>query len=154
MPFSSYLPVKASGVGRGLGMARDMGEEEDGRSRRPLPWALPGISTVLAPPFVNGSLQMNGLICPQTVGMNLSVGAGEQEGLRSAERGMNENTTCPRWTSWMHPVPGERRLTSFSGWVEGGELYVSTPGFWQQITHSTTVEENMWDANKLSDDWC
>ncbi|KAK1901610.1 hypothetical protein KUDE01_004576 [Dissostichus eleginoides] len=40
--------------------------------------------------------------------MNLSVGAGEQEGLRSAERGMNENTTCPRrarlWDSlaWLY----------------------------------------------------
>lgn len=68
-----------------------MGEEEDGRSRRPLPGALPGISTVLAPRFVNGSLQVNGLICTQTVGMNLSVGAGEQEGLSTAEHGMNES---------------------------------------------------------------
>ncbi len=34
---------------------------------------------------------MNGLICPQTVGMNLSVGAGEQEGLSTAEHGMNES---------------------------------------------------------------
>lgn len=33
---------------------------------------------------------MNGLVCPQTVGMNLSVGAGEQEGLSTAEQGMNE----------------------------------------------------------------
>lgn len=67
-----------------------MGAEEDGRSRRPLPRALQDISTVLAPLFVNGSLVMNGLICPQTVGMNLSVGAGEQGGLRAAEHSMNE----------------------------------------------------------------
>lgn len=34
---------------------------------------------------------MNGLICLQTVGMNLSAGAGEQEGLSTAERRMNES---------------------------------------------------------------
>lgn len=45
----------------------------------------------LPPAFFNGSLQMNGLICPETVGMNLSVGAGEQEGLSPAEHGMNES---------------------------------------------------------------
>lgn len=103
MPFSSFLPVKAksewSGAGAGNGEGHYMGAEEDGRSRHPLPWALLGISTVLAPPFVNGSLQMNGLICPQTVGMNLSVGAREQEGLSTEEYGINETGTLP--------VPGE-----------------------------------------------
>lgn len=60
----------------------------------------------LAPRFVNGSLQMNGLICPQTVRMNLSVGAGEQEGLSTAEHGMNESRTLP--------VPGEHPECSLS----------------------------------------
>lgn len=34
---------------------------------------------------------MNGLICPQTVVVNLSAGAGEQEGLSTAEHSMNES---------------------------------------------------------------
>lgn len=42
--------------------------EEDGRSRHSLPWVLLDIRSVLVPQFVNESLQMNGLICPQTVG--------------------------------------------------------------------------------------
>lgn len=95
-----------SGTGAGNGEGHYMGAEEDGRSRRPLPWALPGISTVLVPQFVNGSLQMNGLICLQTVGMNLSAGAGEQEGLSTAEHRMNE--------SWTLPVPGEPPECSLS----------------------------------------
>lgn len=49
---------------------------------------------------------MNGLICPQTVGMNLSVGAGGQEGLSAAEHGMNESRTLP--------VPGEHPECSLS----------------------------------------
>lgn len=108
MPFSSYLPVKARGARRGFGNGGGhyMGAEEDGSSRRPLPWALLSISTVLAPQFVNGSLHMNGLICPQTVGMNLSIGAGEQEGLSTAEHGMNK--------SWTLPVPGEHPECSLS----------------------------------------
>lgn len=51
---------------------------------------------------------MNGLICPQTVGMNLSVGAGEQEGLSSAEHYLSQVNILN--------AP-ERRLTSFSGRV-------------------------------------
>lgn len=136
-PTHAFLGLPAresewSGTGAGNDEGHYMGAEEDGRSRRPLPWALPGISTVLVPQFVNGSLQMNGLICLQTVGMNLSAGAGGPQHSRTPHE-WELNTTCPRWTSWMLPVPGEKRLTSFSGWVEGGALCVSTLCVWQLL---------------------
>lgn len=103
-PAHAFLQLPASesewsGAGAGNGKGHYMGAEEDGRSRRPLPWALPGISTVLAPRFFQWEPPDEWLICPETVGMNLSVGAGEQEGLSPAEHGMNE--------SWTLPVPGE-----------------------------------------------
>lgn len=78
MPFSGYPSVKWSRMRAGNGEGHYIGAEEDGRSRRPLPWALPDISTVLVLQFVNGSLHMNGLICLRTAGMNLPVGAGER----------------------------------------------------------------------------
>ena len=148
-PFSSYLPEKAEKewverAGAGNGEGHYMGAEEDGRSRRPLPWALRGISTVLAPRFVNGSLQMNGLSCPQTVGMNLSVAAGEQEGLGTAEWGMNE--------TWTLPVPGEHPECSRSQ-VRGdwphfvGESWEGCSACPHPVTTQKVWTEQMTDGN-------
>lgn len=100
------LPTSESKWSR---VGADKGAEEDRRSRHPLPWALPGISAVLLPLFVNGNLQMNGPICFQTVGMNLSVreqvsrrASTEQEtAWMWAEHDLSLvnflNAPCPRW---------------------------------------------------------
>lgn len=100
------LPTSESKWSR---VGADKGAEEDHRSRHPLPWALPGISAVLLPLFVNGNLQMNGPICFQTVGMNLSVreqvsrrASTEQEtAWMWAEHYLSLvnflNALCPRW---------------------------------------------------------
>lgn len=66
---SSYLPVKASGAGWGPIRVRKRIAGPDTHSPEPLQ----ALVLYFSPVFVNGNLQMNGLICFQTVGMNLSV---------------------------------------------------------------------------------
>lgn len=100
LPHSRLSPVTC-GVGQGVGTAGDIiwARKRMAGPDAHSPEPSQALVLYLPPQFVNGSLQMNGLICPQTVGMNLSVGAGEQEGLSTAEHDMNESRTLP--------VPGE-----------------------------------------------
>lgn len=91
-PLPRSLPLLQLLVGRrrGLGLATEVTLEqgEDGRARH-LPAPLsprPGLQRRAPAHGRVGRVasRMNGLICPRTAGMNLSVGAGERGGLNEA----------------------------------------------------------------------
>lgn len=121
MFFSSYLPVKASGARGGWY------EWGRGRSNHPLPWAFWDIIAVILSPSLSkgASKWMGSFVFRQWGWICLSDQVSRRASAQQKTPWMN--TTCPRWNFWMLSVPGEHRLTSFSGWVEGGLLCMSTP---------------------------
>lgn len=125
MSVSSYPLVKASGAGWGPIRVRKRIAGPDTHSPEPFQALVLYFSPCLS---MGTSRWMGPFVCRQWgwICLSESKWAGGPPPSRRRHE-CEPNTTCPWWTSWMLSVPGERRLTCFSGRFSGGCSAFSCP---------------------------